>query len=69
MENWEKAKTISSIVAAVIIPVVLLLVGNQFPAAIKERELQGKFVELAINLLRESPTRDKENLRYCGNGS
>jgi hypothetical protein len=30
MENWEKAKTISSIVAAVIIPVVLLLVGNQF---------------------------------------
>jgi len=30
MENREKAKTTSSIVAAGIIPVVLLLVGNQF---------------------------------------
>jgi hypothetical protein len=46
METWEKLKALSAVLAAVVIPVVVLIVGNNYTAAIKERELQGKFVEL-----------------------
>lgn len=60
---WEKAKAISSIASAVVIPLVLLWVGNGFTSAIKERELQGKFVELAVQILREEPNEQQLGLR------
>lgn len=63
MEAWEKAKTTSSIIAAVFLPVVLLYVGNTYSTAIKERELQGRFVELAVDILKQAPTDDTRNLR------
>src|SRR5262245_59200715 len=63
MDSWEKTKTLSSIACAVVIPVVLLVVGNRFSTALKERELQGKFVELAVAILREQPTEETKNLR------
>jgi predicted chitinase len=63
MDIWEMAKTVSSVASAVIIPIVLLIVGNQFSGAIKERELQGKFVELAVSILREKPSEETRNLR------
>lgn len=63
MNNWEKAKTVGSLAATIIIPIVLLIVGNQFSGAIKERELQGDFVELAVSILRETPTEETRNLR------
>ncbi len=63
MDTWEKAKTFSSIAAALVLPIVLLIVGNQFSGAIKERELQGKFVELAVNILRGDPSEETRNLR------
>lgn len=55
MDSWEKAKSLSTIVSAIFLPVVLLIVGNQFSSATKEREIQGKFVELATQILREKP--------------
>ena len=63
MDTWEKAKTLSSIVSAIVLPIVLLWVGNNFNKAIKERELQGKFVELAVQILREQPDSQAEGLR------
>jgi predicted chitinase len=63
MDSWEMVKTVSSVGSAVLIPIVLLIVGNQFSGALKERELQGKFVELAVSILRETPSEETRNLR------
>jgi len=60
---WEKAKTASTILASVVLPVVALVLGHQFSAALKERELQGKYVELAVSILREQPKDGSANLR------
>ena len=40
---WERAKAVSAIVSAIVIPLVLLIVGNGFTRGIKERELQDCF--------------------------
>jgi len=65
-DPWERAKAISSVLSAVVIPVVILIVGNVFAEAIKEREVQGKFVELAVQILREEPTKQATGLREWG---
>jgi hypothetical protein len=51
--GWEIAKSIANIIAVVGIPSVVLVVGNLFSKSIKEREIQSRFVELAVNILRE----------------
>lgn len=63
MEGWEKLKVAAGAASAVIIPIVLLVVGNNYSAAIKERELEGQFVGLAVAILTEEPTGETENLR------
>lgn len=62
-DPWEKLRTISSIIAAIVIPVAVAWVGNDFSKALKEREIQGKFVELAVQILREEPSKQAEGLR------
>jgi hypothetical protein len=63
MSFWDKLTPISAAIAAVVIPLVVAYVGNSYTAAMKERELQGKFVELAINILKEKPSPETTNLR------
>lgn len=62
-DPWEKLKAISSMVAAVVIPLAVAWVGNGFSTALKEREIQGKFVELAVQILREEPSKQAAGLR------
>ncbi len=59
----ERAKSAATIFASVVLPIILLFVGNQFTAAIKEREVEGKFVELAVSILKEQPDKQSRNLR------
>ena len=40
MEPFEKIKAISAVISAVVIPIVVLVVGNNYSAATKERELK-----------------------------
>jgi len=47
----------------VVIPVALLIIGNMFSRAVAEREIQGKFVELAVKILQEHPSEDTRNIR------
>jgi hypothetical protein len=60
MDSLETIKAISSVAAAIIIPLVVAFVGHGYSRAIKERELQGRFVELAVEILRAEPTEDVE---------
>ena len=62
-DPWEKLRTISSVIAAIVIPVAVAWVGNDFSKALKEREIQGKFVELAVQILREEPSKQAAGLR------
>ena len=63
MEGWEKTKSVATILSAVAIPVVLLVIGNVFTSALKEREVQGKFVEIAVAILKEPPQPETRPLR------
>ena len=60
--EWISA--LSGLIAAVVIPVVIALVGNAYTRAIREREIQGRLVELAIDILKETP--DPENREVRG---
>src|SRR5262245_9038497 len=62
-QAWERAKSAATILSAIAIPVVVAIVGNSFSSAMKEREVQGKFVELAVQILREEPTKQDAGLR------
>jgi len=63
IDPWEKLKTVSSIIAAIVIPLAVAWVGDGFSQALKEREIQGKFVELAVQILREEPSKQEAGLR------
>jgi hypothetical protein len=63
MNSWEKAKALSTIISALAVPVVLAVIGYYFNAALKEREVQGKFVELAVAILREQTQESTRPLR------
>ena len=47
----------------IITPIVVGLIGHWVSQAVKDREVQGKFVELAVEILRANPTEDTKNLR------
>jgi hypothetical protein len=55
MNNWEKAKIVSLVLSTLLIPIVVAFVGSNYNKAITEREVQSKFVELAVNILSEKP--------------
>ncbi len=59
----EKLKTFANMISILAIPLVVAYIGNDFTKSIKEREIQGKFVELAINILNQQPTKENVNIR------
>ena len=59
----EKVKVFINFMAVIIIPIVIGFIGNGYSKAIKEREIQGRFVELAINILSQAPTKDNHGIR------
>ena len=52
----EKTKALSIIIASLVIPIAVALSGNWYSTAIKEREVQVRYVELAINILSQEST-------------
>jgi hypothetical protein len=61
--RWQAMNAISGLLAAVCIPVVLALVGQYYTSALKEREIQGHFVELALSILKEPPRPEARAVR------
>lgn len=60
---WEKLKSISGIIASVFIPLAVVLIGNWYSSALKESEIQVRYVELAVEILKENPSDKKTNMR------
>lgn len=51
----EFIKTLSQVIAAIVIPVVVVWIGNKLSKNIRERELRTKYIEIAIDVLKEMP--------------
>ena len=60
---FEKLNRFSPLIATVVIPIVLAFMGNQYTSALKEREVQGDFVALAVEILKQKPTTENRNIR------
>lgn len=60
---WEKLPVLSGLLAAVIIPLALALIGNWYSTAVKEKDTQIRYVELAIRILSQEPSKQTENIR------
>jgi hypothetical protein len=59
MANFEGFKNFSSALAALAVPLVVAVVGSYYSKAAKEREVSGKFVELAVQILSKEPTKSE----------
>ena len=56
---WDKA----SVLAALLVPIVIALVGHAYTSALKEAEIRVKYTELAISILKEKPAQDTKDVR------
>lgn len=61
--DLESTKTIATIVSAVVLPVLIAFLGNNYTQAIKEREIQAQFVKIATDILQAQPTPENANVR------
>ena len=66
MTYWEKFKICSNAFAAIFIPIAVAAIGWFYTQSISEREIQGKFVELAVEILETEPTPKNMELRKWG---
>jgi hypothetical protein len=57
MASFEGLKNLAAAIAAVAVPVVVAWLGSHYTAAIKEREVSAKFVELAVQILSKEPNK------------
>ena len=63
MDKWSKIKILSVSFYSIVIPVLLGFIGHSYTESIKEREIQGKFIELGVRILGQVPTEYNQNLR------
>jgi hypothetical protein len=63
MDQWDKIKVMSGAVASLAIPLAVVWVSTQQANAATERQMQGRFVEVAVTILQSSPTQDNEGIR------
>lgn len=57
--SWETLKVLASL----LMPLAIASVGHWYTSALKEREIQTEYIELAISILREEPSESNLNVR------
>ena len=60
---WDKASSLSGLIASVLIPVALAFVGHWSTEAMKNKEISAKYTELAIDVLKKPSTTQDRPLR------
>ncbi|MBN1347810.1 hypothetical protein JXJ21_00215 [candidate division KSB1 bacterium] len=61
--TWEKLKSVSALLASVLVPIVLGLVGHWYSGALKQVDANLRYSELAIDILKRSPTETDAAIR------
>jgi hypothetical protein len=62
-DYYDKLQSISTVVATLLLPLVLLLIGNRFVSAEKASDLKLKYIEIALLQLQKEPSSEMEPLR------
>lgn len=62
-DKLEKAKVLINFISLAIIPLVIAFLGNFFSESLKQKDVEVKFVELAINILSQNPDTARSNIR------
>lgn len=60
---WDKSSVLAALLASVLVPIVIALVGHAYTSALKEAENRVKYTELAISILKEKPAKDNNDVR------
>ena len=60
---WDKANSLSVPIATILIPIVVVIVGNLYSSALKESENRVKYTELAISILKDKPSSENQSIR------
>jgi hypothetical protein len=60
---WDKIPALSALLASVLVPIVLAVIGNAYTNALKQSENKVKYTELAISILRDKPTQETQDVR------
>lgn len=60
---WEKARTVSTLVASIFIPLVVVAITQMYTRADAQRQREARYVELAIEILREKPRDETQAIR------
>jgi hypothetical protein len=63
VDRWEKAKTISTIASALIIPLAIAFAGNWFAQIQKDKEIQLRYISLSIQILSSPPSHANSAVR------
>jgi len=59
----ESLSKLSAALAAVVVPIAIALVGHWYTESLEARQREERFVQLAVEILREDPSKHTENLR------
>lgn len=59
----ETLNIIIKIVSTILIPVMVVWFGNRVSRAIKEKEIRVKYIEIAIDILKEKPDEKEQEIR------
>ena len=62
--SWvDLTRLFTSIMASIAIPIVIFFVGKNIESTLKAKELEAKYVEIAVGILTQPPSLGTENLR------
>jgi hypothetical protein len=62
-DAWDKMSALSALLASVLVPVVIAIVGNSYTNTLKQSENRVKYTELAISILKDKPTPETQDVR------
>lgn len=62
--NWlEFLKLLTTMLATIAIPLVIFIVGEDVKSSVKSKELETKYIELSVDILKETPSPETASLR------
>jgi hypothetical protein len=60
---WDKFKIIINVFALIAVPVLIGLYGHFINSTLKKKEIEVKYIEIAVSILREKPNDETAGLR------
>jgi hypothetical protein len=60
---WEKMRTVTTLLASLVIPLVVVAITQLYTRAEGQRQREARYVELAIEILRDNPREETQAIR------